>query len=387
MIVDKDTNIYVGNTEITKAYQGDTIIYKKISYTEVEYLESTGTQYIDTLFPATINTKIDIDFQYTNITNSGKTRVFGSRKDWNLNGFYAGTHSNSMGGAYWYLVGDIINDRWHAASKNSDRNKHNLVLSKSGAYLDNTNIWVPDDVVSSFPTFATIALFGAFEGSGGTTYTIQKGIVRIFKCKIYDNDILVRDFIPVLDENNVPCMYDKVNRQFYYNQGENDFIPGPLSGETWYTNSTIYTLTTKISNTAEVKRTDAGWGDTRSYATYTTGSKINMLRMYLAAPGTMTVGVFNTQTKHIRDSELLTLTGSPSDTVMQTFKLSKTYELQDNEIMFSWTSTDTGSFYFWLRGSSPIPVASSYFWSHVREGYAESAVGSVNLFIDFGYKE
>ena len=197
---------------------------KTPTYTEVLYLESTGTQYIDTLFPATINTKIDIDFQYTGSTINGKTRIFGSRKDWNLNGFYAGTASNAMSRAYWFLVGDIVNDRWHQASENSNTDRHNLVLSKAGAYLDSTNIWVPDDVVESFPAFATIALFGAYEGNGSSTPSIEKGVVRIYKCKIYDNDVLVRDLIPVLDENNVPCMFDKLNKQFYYNKGTGTFV-------------------------------------------------------------------------------------------------------------------------------------------------------------------
>lgn len=229
MLVSNNDKIYAGDVGIIKAYQGDAVIYEKQDtpvYTELEYLQSTGTQYINTLFSATINTKIDIDFQYTNSTSSNKTRIFGSRKDWNLNGFYAGTHSNTMGGAYWYLVGDIVNDRWHVASKKSDRNKHNLVLSKQGAYLDNTNIWIPDDVVSSFPAFATIALFGAYEGNGSSTPSIQKGVVIIYKCKIYDNDVLVRDLIPVLDENNVPCMFDKLNKQFYYNAGTGTFLYG-----------------------------------------------------------------------------------------------------------------------------------------------------------------
>ena len=41
------------------------------------------------------------------------------------------------------------------------------------------------------------------------------------------NNILVRDFIPVLDKDGVPCMYDKVTVQFFYNQGTGQFIAGP----------------------------------------------------------------------------------------------------------------------------------------------------------------
>jgi len=36
----------------------------------------------------------------------------------------------------------------------------------------------------------------------------------------------LRDFQPVLDSNNVPCLLDKINNKFYYNQGTGDFTYG-----------------------------------------------------------------------------------------------------------------------------------------------------------------
>ena len=188
MLVSNDIDIYAGQTKITKVYNGTNVVYggeEPIPYTQLQYLESTGYQYINTGFSATINTKIEINFQYTENTKSNKTRIFGSRRDWNLNGFYAGTANNAVGDKYWFLVGDIINDRWRASSLNADKNKHNLILSKEGAFMDGTNIWTPMDVVSSFPSYSTIALFGAFEGAN---QEIQKGTVRIYNCKICTHD-------------------------------------------------------------------------------------------------------------------------------------------------------------------------------------------------------
>jgi hypothetical protein len=45
----------------------------------------------------------------------------------------------------------------------------------------------------------------------------------MYSFKIWDNGVLVRDFIPVLDFDNRPCMYDKVNDELYYNQGAEEF--------------------------------------------------------------------------------------------------------------------------------------------------------------------
>ena len=56
---------------------------------------------------------------------------------------------------------------------------------------------------------------------------IAKGYLRIYYFKLYNNGTLVRDMIPVLDPNGIPCMFDKVEYKFYYNQGTEGFIAGP----------------------------------------------------------------------------------------------------------------------------------------------------------------
>ena len=50
---------------------------------------------------------------------------------------------------------------------------------------------------------------------------------RIYYLKIYDNDILVLDLIPVVDKNGVACMFDRVSGTYFYNAGTGSFIAGP----------------------------------------------------------------------------------------------------------------------------------------------------------------
>ena len=40
------------------------------------------------------------------------------------------------------------------------------------------------------------------------------------------NDTLVRDYIPVLDANDRPCLFDKVSKTCFYNQGKGEFLYG-----------------------------------------------------------------------------------------------------------------------------------------------------------------
>lgn len=45
---------------------------------------------------------------------------------------------------------------------------------------------------------------------------------KIYNVKFWDDRGLVRDFIPVLDSNNKPALYDKVEEKFYYNKGNGE---------------------------------------------------------------------------------------------------------------------------------------------------------------------
>lgn len=44
--------------------------------------------------------------------------------------------------------------------------------------------------------------------------------------KIYENDVLVHDFIPALYGSDVPCVYDTIAQEYKYNAGSSSFIYG-----------------------------------------------------------------------------------------------------------------------------------------------------------------
>ena len=59
-----------------------------------------------------------------------------------------------------------------------------------------------------------------------STHTEQvKG--SFYYCKIWNNGVLIRDFIPVKDMNNVICLYDFVSGTYFYNSGSGSFTAGP----------------------------------------------------------------------------------------------------------------------------------------------------------------
>ena len=81
------------------------------------------------------------------------------------------------------------------------------------------------------PNNLTFALFGLKYSATTTDNRRFKG--RIYYFKIWNNNILIRDFIPALrNSDNVTGLYDLVNNEFYINAGTGTFITGPKIGGT-----------------------------------------------------------------------------------------------------------------------------------------------------------
>lgn len=192
-------------------------IIGEVPYTKLEYIESSGTQWINTGVLPTNNTKVDLDFSFTSNTVSNKTCVFGSRETWQSKGFYFGVASDTMGRGWWGQYGSANTGE---LSARSDTNRHILSFSKN-VFLDNVLVKTfTNDLTTAY---ANIALFGSFEGS---TTTASASSQKVYSCKIYDNNVLIRDYIPVKDPNNVVCLYDKVSNMYFYNEGSGTFIAG-----------------------------------------------------------------------------------------------------------------------------------------------------------------
>ena len=48
--------------------------------------------------------------------------------------------------------------------------------------------------------------------------------IKLYDCQIYVNDVLIKDLIPVLDKNNVPCLCDNLSDELLYNKGTGQFL-------------------------------------------------------------------------------------------------------------------------------------------------------------------
>ena len=60
----------------------------------------------------------------------------------------------------------------------------------------------------------------------GTMCIFNAYNMYVYGLKLYEGDVLKRDYIPVLDYKGRASLYEKVQGKFYYNQGTGEFLYG-----------------------------------------------------------------------------------------------------------------------------------------------------------------
>ena len=189
-----------------------------LGYTEVEYLEASGTQYIDTGYiPTDDNFKFEIRMFPT---NTGAYLGYRSVS--------SGTATGDMRWFFNYSDGRVA-IRYGDGTENSilsfgTQTTHRFYFNGSSLYVDDVNYLTTTKKYAT-PVYKSFYLFSV-NTSGYYSADIAKFVGRIYYTKIWDNDTLVRDFIPCLDSNNRPCMYDRVEGKPYYNLGTGEFSYG-----------------------------------------------------------------------------------------------------------------------------------------------------------------
>ena len=172
-------------------------------YTVLEYIENTGTQYIDT---GLIVNKTD-SYEMILITHLA--------------------NNDNYAGANGYL-------QFQANIGNNKKSKINI------KYMNKIEtIFVDDQQVSSTNWSTsyngTNVKLGLFKlGDTNNTWsslTGQSG--KLYSCKILNNNNLIRNFVPCKNTSGILGLYDTVNNVFYTNAGMGTFTAGPIATTSW----------------------------------------------------------------------------------------------------------------------------------------------------------
>ncbi|MBQ4589117.1 MAG: hypothetical protein IJA95_07505 [Bacteroidaceae bacterium] len=176
-------------------------------YKVVDYVETDGTQYIDTGFKPNNNTRVVMDMQAFEVNANGW--AFGGRNS---------TSTNSMGVFYYYSS----NKLWNADySGSSQRKSFSGIGATDRIVIDfNKNICSINGVSNTFTATTFQSSYSMVLFAVNTANTVSTFIkAKLYSCKIYDNDILVRDYIPALRSDGVAGLYDAVNDTFSSSTG------------------------------------------------------------------------------------------------------------------------------------------------------------------------
>lgn len=165
-------------------------------YTPLEYITATGTQYIDTGL----------------VVNKSDSYRMVLDTDLTSSDYYAGCNGYMQ---FQANVGEGTRSTIDITYKNITE-----TITVNGTQKSSQS-W------SSY-SGANVKI-GIFRmGDANNTWfngTPQSG--KLYSCKIYKDDVLVRDMIPAKDEVGNVGLYDKIEEKFYYNVGTGNFgIPG-----------------------------------------------------------------------------------------------------------------------------------------------------------------
>ena len=220
----KSKTIVLDDKDPNNSYTVNLGLYIGMQY--LEYIEADADQFIDTGFLPNNNTRVVADFMvtsYVSVDPSYYSTLFCARTSTNVDSY-----------------GEFICSQNNPNQSRSDYNTEQLETTGSIDYLlkrvtvdKNKNVTtysyngsVVSTITATPQTFDTPYSLYIFKiNSGGTTTGYPR--TRLYSFKIYDNDVLVRDFVPIKDDTNHGALYDKVTQQIFYNSGEGEFICGP----------------------------------------------------------------------------------------------------------------------------------------------------------------
>lgn len=193
-------------------------------YTEIPYLEATGTQYIDTGLLQSATTDVTIDAEFTDNGNSTQI-LFGVQESSNKFSYYIGRDYYSNQHRFYF----VLNTGWQYAALSS------------ALYVSGRHIWATEYANNTLTCLIDGNSVGTFAPNGpvqNSTYhtllfatnsdtsgAIYKAKARIYEVTIQNAGYVFRHMVPAKrNSDSALGMFDLQNNVFYTNRGAGSFI-------------------------------------------------------------------------------------------------------------------------------------------------------------------
>ena len=170
-------------------------------YKRCNYLESTGTQTINTGLTPVYGDEINV-IAYRTSTQPSMFFASGTLTATGVGKLYCRYFTSTKNAA----------TEIHLTNFPDDAQYHHIMLSQDGFYADG-------NFVKAFPgERAEAGTLIIFRG------TSNYGKLRIKRFYITRDGAYTLNLIPALDRNGTPCMYDTVSKQTFYNARTGEFL-------------------------------------------------------------------------------------------------------------------------------------------------------------------
>ena len=220
--VDKDGHVFgsVGYDGYEFYVVQNNVMNFPIDYARVEYIESTGTQYINTGYIPGPSTDMEIEFSYLDVNNEASASWYPICGERSSSGYtYLGfwIHKSNHKIAVNYGLYDSIGDGSESISEDV---RYNLQNHGSQFFLNN-NIFTSS---TTQVTKGTTPIY-IFTIGNGSSVESRHVLIKLYLFKIYENEELVRYMIPCYRKSDeVAGLYDVIEGVFYANSGTGSFV-------------------------------------------------------------------------------------------------------------------------------------------------------------------
>ena len=188
-------------------------------YQEVEYIQTTGTQHIDSGVPLKSGLKIIVDWVYQDadsgnnytgghIGSPGNRWLIGSQRN---NNYYFAVGATNVSTEFRFGNRDTVEAYW--------ANKASYFIANG---VKSTTIKGENYALTEEPNYTFY--ISAVDRDGNATL---KPKLTIYSWKFYQDDVLVRDYVPCYRKSDGEIgLYDLVTNEFYTNDGTGEFLKG-----------------------------------------------------------------------------------------------------------------------------------------------------------------
>lgn len=215
--------ILTGDAEPSAQEGSNGQLYLKTTAVQLlDYIASPGGPWLSTGYIPTINSEFVMDMELESPYNSYDT-PFGSRSG-SVDVFVA-----YDGGTFRYLFGSSNQSVASIAGYYGQRVQ--MVLKNGRAAVEQDGITLVERTFSA--TLGTVTVpMGIFTLQTGLGVDMSSCRARgkLYGFKIYESGVLVRSYVPALDSNKEPCLYESFTGTSYYNQGSGSLLAGQPIG-------------------------------------------------------------------------------------------------------------------------------------------------------------